>query len=188
MELKANGMSIKDIYIHIFQSTMEQVGELWHDGIIPVGKEHYCTAVTQYNMGLLYGDIFTRKSNNRKLLACAVGSELHEMGIRMVADLFEFEGWDTNYLGSNLPIEEIVNTAREFKPNVIALSITMPYHISLLKETIEKIKNTSSLQGVKVIVGGRPFYDNEALYAVVNADGYARNAIEGIQLANELLQ
>lgn len=34
----------------------------------------------------------------------------HEIGMRMVADFFEMEGWDTYYLGANTPTRSILQT------------------------------------------------------------------------------
>lgn len=186
-ELVEKNVPIQDIYIYIFQEAMRRVGELWHIGSISIGREHYCTVVTQYIMSTLYSNIFSSDKKNKKILACAVGSELHEMGIRMVADMFELDGWDTNYLGPNLPATEIVEYAVRYQPDIIALSVTMPYHISKLQETIQVIRNDQRLQEVKVLVGGLPFINNEILADSLEADGYALNAIEGIKIANQLL-
>ena len=42
------------------------------------------------------------------MVATCIGGELHEIGIRMVADFFEMEGWDTYYLGANTPADAVV--------------------------------------------------------------------------------
>jgi methanogenic corrinoid protein MtbC1 len=183
-----NNVSIEDIYLYIFQEAMRMIGEMWHNGEIQVGREHYSTAVTQYLMSTLYSYIINSEKKDKKLLACAVGSELHEIGIRMVADIFEINGWETNYLGPNLPYEEIIQYAKEFRPNVIALSITMPYHISILKDTISAIRDDKTLTKAKILVGGVPFLDNIELYKYVGADAVAMNAKEGVEIANQLSQ
>ena len=179
---------IEDIYLFVFQETMREVGDKWHKGEINVGHEHYATAVTQYIMGSLYPQIFKHKKKAHKLLASAVGSEMHELGIRMVADIFELKGWDTDYLGANLPEEYLISYAISHKPDVIALSITMPYHIGKLRDTIKHIREEEKLKNTKIIVGGLPFLDNEDLVNSVNADAFARNALEGVRIANQLLQ
>lgn len=186
-DLLERGVGIEDIYLNVFTDTMRRVGELWHDGIISVGVEHYCTAVTQYLMSTMYEQIFNSERKNKKMIACAVGSELHEMGIRMVTDIFELNGWDTYYLGANLPIAEIIDFAKINKPDVIALSITMPYHLGLMKETITQIKNEYELQHLKILVGGLPLINNEELVSSLGADGFAVDATEGLRVANELL-
>ncbi|MDZ7776615.1 MAG: hypothetical protein U5L09_13885 [Bacteroidales bacterium] len=54
-------------------------------------------------MSQLYPYIFNSQRVGKSMVAATVGGELHEMGIRMVADFFEMEGWDTWYLGANAP-------------------------------------------------------------------------------------
>jgi len=186
-QLVSDDVSISDIYIYIFQDTMRHIGLLWQEGKIKVGREHYATALTQFLMSTLYPKVFSSEKKDKKLLACTVGSELHEMGIRMVADLFEINGWDTNYLGANLPASFISDFAKQFQPDVIALSVTMPYHLSTLKETIKLIRDNEALSKVKIMVGGFPFLDNESLYKNIGADAYAPNALEGVSIANSLL-
>jgi len=186
-DMLEKNVPISDIYIYIFQETMREVGMLWQENKIQVGREHYCTVVTQYLMSTMYAKVFTSVSNEKRLLACAVGSELHELGIRMVADLFELDGWDTNYLGANLPPKEIIDFAKTFKPHVIALSITMPYHISILEQTIARIRDESDLKDTKIIIGGMPFVNNPDLYLKLGADACASDALEGIEIANKLI-
>lgn len=180
-------VTITDIYLYIFQEAMRDIGYKWLTGEINVGREHYATALTQSIMSSLYSSIFDGREKNLKFLGCAVGSELHEMGIRMVADVFEMNGWETNYLGANLPTEQIISYAIKYQPNIIGLSITMPYHISTLKETIDKIKQEEALENVKIIVGGLPFIKNESLYQKTGADGFAKDAVAAVKVANELV-
>lgn len=187
-DLLHRNVSIEDIYLYIFQESMRKVGMLWQDNQISVGREHYCTAVTQFLMSSLYSRIFTDQPKTKKIMACAVGSELHELGIRMVADIFEMNGWDSSFLGSNLPKEEIISFAKQFQPDIIALSITMPYHVSALKETIDSIRSETDLAKIKIMVGGLPFKDNQELYRSIGADAIALDVKQGLEIANEIIQ
>lgn len=185
--LVADDVPIDDIYIYIFQEAMRKVGMLWHNGLIPVGREHYCTVVTQYLMSTLYPSIFAVRDRPKRLMSATVGSELHEMGIRMVSDLFELHGWDTNYLGANLPAADLVVMALEFQPQVIALSVTMPHHIGILKQTIATIRAEPKLNDVKILVGGFAFHNNARLAEAIGADGYAADARKGVEIAEQLI-
>ena len=37
-----NGISVKDIYLHVFQSSLYEIGRLWQENKITVAQEHYC--------------------------------------------------------------------------------------------------------------------------------------------------
>ncbi len=75
------GIKLIDIYMDIFQESMLEVGNLWHQNYINVDKEHSCTAITQIVMTELYPIIFSSPRVGKSVLACCVGDELHEMGI-----------------------------------------------------------------------------------------------------------
>lgn len=184
-DLIEKNVDIIDIYLYIFQEAMYDVGQLWQSGEITVSREHYITAMTQYIISNFYEQIFnSNRSKDKTLIACAVGSELHELGIRMVTDIFELEGWNTHYLGANLPVEELIKFALDVKPNVIALSITMPYHLSKLTETIQALKKVPELHDVSILVGGKALNEISDVCQKTGADIYAKNALEGVQLAD----
>ena len=91
LELVDNGIAVKDIYLKIFQPVLYEIGRLWQMNVINVAQEHYCTASTQMVMSRLYPFIFTGEKKGKKLVAASVSGELHEVGIRMIADIFEWK-------------------------------------------------------------------------------------------------
>ena len=116
------GVDLEEIYINILQEVMYQVGELWHKNLITVDKEHYCTSTTQMALSQFYPIIFSKGRKGYKIVACCVGSELHEMGMRMVSDLFELNGWDSIYLGAGVPINAVITSIKENKPDLVGFS------------------------------------------------------------------
>ena len=87
------GMNLDDIYVEILSESMKRVGELWHTAEITVDTEHYCTSVTQMAMAQMYDLLFDGERKNKTILSVCPGMELHEMGARIITDLFENHGW-----------------------------------------------------------------------------------------------
>jgi len=181
------GVAVKDIYLNVFQKSQYEIGNLWLENKINVAKEHFCTVATQHIMSQLYPHIFSTQRNGHSFLAANIGGELHEIGIRMVADFFEMEGWDTYYLGSNTPVDSIIKSANEYKVNLIGLSITLPTHISLLKDAVEKIRKGTS-PSTKIIIGGFALNRDGMPINQFKADGYAPNALLAVSLGNQLIR
>jgi len=179
-----SGMSIEDIYINVFQDVMYEVGNLWHQNKISVDNEHYCTSVTQMAIAQFYSMIFDRPRNGRKVLTCCVGSELHEMGIRMVSDLFEYDGWDSHYLGAAVPKEAILKSIEEFKPELVCLSVTMPHHLHLCRDIVKGIKE--SYPDMHIAVGGQAILKSGLLWKKWKVEYSSESAPELIRWANEL--
>ncbi len=180
-----NGVSIKDIYIQIFQRTQQELGRLWQINKTTVAQEHYCTSATQMIMSQLYPFIFSGELKERHIVIACVGGELHEIGARMVADIFEVEGWDSYFIGANTPLKDLLHTIRAKKIDIVALSVTMTYHLPELREYISKIRDTS--RGIKIMVGGYPFNTSPSLWEKIGADAWASDAINAVKTAEGLL-
>ncbi|QUH22292.1 cobalamin B12-binding domain-containing protein [Methanobacterium alkalithermotolerans] len=181
------GVPIKDIYIKVFESSQHEVGRLWQKNIINVAQEHYCSASTQQIMSELYPVIFKSPKKGYKLLATCVAGEMHEIGLRMVADIFELEGWDSYYLGANTPLDSILDTISTLEPDVVAISASIHFNIPAVKELVDKINSLPLRSRLKIMVGGRPFSISPELWKKVGADATASNALEAIKVASELI-
>jgi methanogenic corrinoid protein MtbC1 len=186
LESVEQGMDIKDIYLNVFQSTQREIGLLWQTNQIGVAQEHYCTAATQMIISQLYPYIFASKRNGRHMVATCVGGELHEIGARMVADFFEMDGWDTYFLGANTPMEGILRAISERKADVLAISVTMTYHIEKVAELIAEVRHSKLDEHTKILAGGYPFNIAPNLWKSVGADAYARDAQQALVAAESL--
>lgn len=181
-----DGVDIRDLYVEIFQPAMHEIGRLWETNEITVAQEHLATAITQSVMAQLYVYLFARPSNKLTLVATCIGGELHELGIRMVADFFELEGWDVYYLGANMPIEDVVNMVNERKADMLAISITLNNHVPHARELIQAVRTSPIGATIKVMVGGQPINRAPDSYQTIGADMTASNAREAIQRAKEM--
>lgn len=180
--------SIKEIYLQVFQDSQREVGRLWHIGQITVAQEHFCTAATQVIISQLYPYIFATEKIGRNLVATCVGDELHELGMRMVADFFEMEGWDTYFLGANTPASSILSAIQERRADLLAVSSTLPVHVSKVADLIKSVRMLQPVTALKILVGGYSFNLSDDLWKAVEADGYAPDALQGIEVANRLLE
>lgn len=182
------GMSLKDVYLNLLQPTLYQVGDLWQQRIISVAKEHYITAAIQHIIGKLYPKLFNEKIHlNHAMTAVCPGDELHEIGMRMVADFFELSGWDTQFLGSNIPIKLIVEHLIENPTQILAISATTSAQLREVKSLIDTVKEHKKLNPLKIIVGGKVFNDTPDLWKCIGADGYAFDPEQAVQLATLLI-
>lgn len=182
VDLQKANIPIEDIFQKILQEVMEEVGDLWHQNEMSVDKEHYCTSTTQTALSQFYPILFDRPHNGCKILTCCVGSELHEMGIRMLSDLFEYHGWDSIYLGASVPKNAILHSIAENKPDLVGLSVTMPQHLELCLEIVEGIKE--AYPDMKIAVGGRAFNFTNDLWKKWKVDISTQNASQLIDWAN----
>lgn len=178
---------IRTLYKYIFQVTQYEVGRLWHTGEINVAQEHFCTAATQSIISGLYPHWLGTGTKGLRLVAACVGEELHEIGLRMVADMFEMEGWDTYYLGANVPDSSLLKAIVEHRADVVAISATMTFHIHVVRDLIATIRRNPDTSRVKIMVGGLPFNVDPNLWKEVGADGCAPDAELTVREAERLV-
>lgn len=182
-EFLSEGIPVDDIYVGILAESMRRVGELWHNAEITVDMEHYCTSATQLAMTQLYPEIFAAEPTGKTLLCACPGTELHEMGAHIVADVFENNGWNSIYLGAAVPIDYMLNAVRENAPDLVALSVTMPQHLIDCAAVVKAIKKEFPQQ--KIAVGGRAFDSTDEIWKQWPADFYAADALELLAKVSE---
>lgn len=178
-----NGLSIESLYLDVFQPALREVGRLWELGRISVAQEHLVTAATQVAMAQLYPRIFSTTTIGRTVVVASVGGELHEIGGRMLADIFQLRGWDALFVGANTPVTAIVQLAAEHRADVVAVSATFGTHVPLVRDVVGRLRETST---ARVIVGGRPFLLLPDLWRDMGADGTAEDAVAAVVLADRL--
>lgn len=183
-EFLDQGIPLQDIYVDILSESMRRVGELWHTAKITVDAEHYCTSVTQMAMSQMYSRIFEGARNHKRVLCACPGMELHEMGARIVADLFASAGWDSIFLGAAVPVDDILSSVKENKPDLLTLSVSMPQHLMDCQEVIAQVKRT--YPEVKIAVGGKAFESTNEIWKKWPVDFYTRDARDLLAKANEI--
>ena len=118
------GQSVPNLYLKVLQPAQEELGRMWLLGEINVAEEHFATATTRLVMAQLYAKATCAPANGKTLLAAAVAGNQHDLGIGMVADLFEFDGWRVIQLGPNMPAEDLAQAIEFYHPDVVAVSIS----------------------------------------------------------------
>lgn len=92
---------------------------------------------------------------NKKMIVASIGNCVHAAGIYNFSTLAKKEGYHVEYMGSAVPINELVGGIKEFEPDIVAIS----YRLSedgafyLLKE-LEGIIAENGMDNITFIFGG----------------------------------
>lgn len=182
-----SGVDIRDIYMEVLQPAMHEVGRLWERNQFTVAQEHLATAITQSVMAQIYATVYGAPFNGLTLIATCIGGELHELGIRMVSDFFELEGYSVFYLGANAPIPDVVSMVNDRRADLLAISVTLGGYVVQAREMIQAVRASPQGQRVKIMVGGQPFNRTPDVATTIGADFTARDAREAVRRASEVL-
>jgi methanogenic corrinoid protein MtbC1 len=186
--LPSLGKSLAEIYLDVFAPALQEAGRLWSEGKLDVTRERLLSEGTLSLMSQLLG---TAEANpptakGRTCLCLSVCEEQHVIGVRMLADLLELDGWTTHFLGGSMCTQHVLRAIADHQPNLLALSVTLAEHLGYASELIRAVRSAPTLQRTRIMVGGQAFQWEKNLWRGIGADGTASNAAEAVRTANLL--
>jgi len=170
------------LYLQIIQPCLYEIGRLWEGGHVSVAQEHLATAIVSRVMLAGSALAVTDCCKGKAVIVCAP-SELHELGIRMVADLLEIDGWQVDFLGASLPVSELLQYLQSCTPNFVGIAVSMPFNIDSAWAAIEAIRQDLVLRNLKVMVGGPAFHHEDMSWRQIGADAYAVDGATAVAIA-----
>jgi MerR family transcriptional regulator, light-induced transcriptional regulator len=184
-EARDAGVELHVLHLEVFQPTLREVGRLWQENVLTVADEHLATAITQAAMARAFEQRFTwSDAGQHTLIAACADTERHEVGLRMICDLLELQGWETTFLGATVPIDSLVTMIERKRPDAVALSVALAPHIPRLRAVVDQIRALID-EPPLILVGGRPFLDDPSLATRIGADLTAADAVEAVTLLRE---
>jgi len=86
------------------------------------------------------------------------------------------EGWDVDFLGANMPEQDLLQLIRFCRPHVLGISVAMPFNLKHVKRLIGLVRQESGVGGLRVLVGGQAFQNDPTLWRTLGADAYSPDA------------
>ena len=151
--LTVKNHTINDIYENVIRRALYDVGVLWEEGKISVATEHLSSAIVESILNELYSKIISRYRTDKIVVAASVEKEVHQIGIKMVSDVFEMNGWNVHFLGANTPSKDLLKFIDTVNPGIVALSVSIYFHYPELLKIIETIRKKHPL--LTIIIGGQ---------------------------------
>jgi DNA-binding transcriptional MerR regulator len=103
---------------------LRQTGELWSDGSMSVGQEHFGSQLIRGRL-LALGRGWGSGQGPLLLLACAPG-EAHDLPLAAFALIMRERGFRIALLGADTPLDTLQSSAASLAPDRIVLSATDP--------------------------------------------------------------
>lgn len=152
-DLLAARVSLATIYGDYIQRAMYEVGELWERNQISVSVEHLAASTTQLIVSELFFKLKCSPENGRQVVIACVPHELHDVGTLIVANVFQHAGWRIQLLGANTPAEDMVNFIAARKPDMLALSCTLPANRRGMEQALAR--TVAAFPQLEILIGGQ---------------------------------
>ncbi len=181
----AGGMKTLSVYEDVVTPVMHETGRMWQRNEIGIAQEHVVTGSVERLMAQLIEFDRTMQRRDLTVATASIGESRHQVAARMVADAFTLCGWQATYLGSSVPVDDLLDYVDRVSVDVLAISATLARDVLPVRELIEQL-DLRPLAPL-VIVGGRAFSLNASLWRRVGADGYAHSPLAAVALADDLV-
>jgi MerR family transcriptional regulator, light-induced transcriptional regulator len=182
-EALSSGASVDQVRYQIVQGAQREIGRLWLEDQITIAQEHMATAISQLVLAHLFQRSSFRPRVQRKILIACVPGEHHEFPGRMLADALDVAGYDVRFLGADVPVDSLLTALEAESPQVLALSVTMLFHLSALRAAVAAVREHWH-RPLKIAVGGSLFAASPELARDIGADLMAADAEQFIALLN----
>ncbi|MFX1279144.1 MAG: cobalamin-dependent protein [Promethearchaeota archaeon] len=121
-----------------------------------------------------------------KVVIATVKGDQHDLGKNLLGILLLSANFEVYDLGRDVNAEEIVEKVRKTGASVVALSSLLSMTVDQIEVVHKALKKAGLRDRVKLIVGGAPL--NLELAKKFGADGYADDAIYGVELIRKLIE
>lgn len=175
--------SFKEIASSVIQPAMYRIGDLWERGQVSITQEHLASSLSHDILRTITSQAPKMAQNgNRAVLAC-VADNSHYLGLQMIDNHLQIQGFQTDFLGPNSSTDAILHQIDRHQPGLVALSASLSTHLPNLKRTISAIRCEFATNRPYLAVGG----------LVLNAIGisardlHADITASGVESFNEVL-
>ena len=184
-ELVRQGHSVADIQQHVIADAQREIGRLWEENRVGVAQEHMATAISQVALAQLYRHAQPLPTRDRKVVVACVEGELHDFPARLVADALDLAGYETRFLGADVPTDSLINVLEKETPSLLALSITMPFHSTALRRQVTSVRELTGGR-LPIAVGGHACALLEPITSELRPDIVATTAAGMVEAANRM--
>ncbi|MBN2292608.1 MAG: cobalamin-dependent protein [Pirellulales bacterium] len=187
IEALDRGHNVRELYTQVLMPAQEELGRMWIDNEINVAEEHFASQTTRNVMAQLLPHATLQPSNGKTMIAAAVAGNQHDIGLQIVANFFEIDGWRSILLGANVPVRDLAQAVDYFEADLLGISVSQITQLGAVKRTIQAVKNSTRDGAVKIMLGGRAFKYAEDLPKELGADAYAADPKEAVNLGRQLV-
>jgi MerR family transcriptional regulator, light-induced transcriptional regulator len=169
----AQHLPLETIYGEVFQPALYRIGQLIVQGEINEAQEPLASALTERMMAkvaLFYAPIV--RVPYRAVLGCVAGN-WHALGLRMLSDGLRVEGWNTLFLGANVPTSSFLTMVTTAHPDLVVISCSLAEHVPATHELLAHLttlRENDLNPPFQIAVGGDALHTHPELLAEFPVD------------------
>jgi corrinoid protein of di/trimethylamine methyltransferase len=188
-EAVASGMAPIDAINNGYVPGMHDVGEQFARGQMFLPDMMASAEAMRAAMAVLDPEL--KKLGTQRAMAGVVvlgttKGDIHEIGKILVGTMLTAHGFQVYDLGVDVAGEKFAAKAHELKADIVGVSALLTTTMRNQKSVVDALEKEGLRSQIRIMVGGAPVTRRWA--DEIGADGYAKDAMSAVTLAQELMQ
>ncbi len=171
------------------QKGMRVVGSMHGDGIYFIAGLIMAGEIMRQAVDLLKPLMIRSvpSKNLGRVLLGTIAGDIHDIGKNLFRDLLECHGFTVMDLGVDVPPEEFVRAAKDFNPDLVAVSALITDSFPNLRELVQVFEKTfgERIKRPIIMIGGGQVDD--VVNRVSGSDCWTQDAFAGVKLCERLV-
>lgn len=168
--------SLYQLYEGVFRPALYKIGDWYTKGQLTEAEEHFASSVTERLMSFALQFYAPEARNGRRAVLGCVEGNYHEVGLRMIADVLDLKGWETRFLGANVPTSSFAALVSLEQPDLVMVSCATKADLAALNALLPALRR--AYPAAKIWVGGLALAKDEHKQA-----DFVGNSLEDVRSA-----
>ncbi|MEO6304737.1 MAG: MerR family transcriptional regulator [Bacteroidia bacterium] len=147
-----NRLGLFDAMVQVFYPLLNKIGLLWSTSDVSPAQEHFASCLIKRKIMAATDGLQTPKNKKKKFLLLLIPEEMHEISLLFANYIIRSKGYETIYLGQDVPYENISLVIKQAKPNVLLTFFTTPQDPKSVYTDFKK--NLHFNDNIKLLVSG----------------------------------
>lgn len=180
-----DGADVASVHDELLMPVQQEIGRMWLLGEAPIADEHFASQLVGRGLERLADRLPRPPASAPTVLAFAVAGNLHDLGIRIVAQRLQLAGFRVTSLGADMPSSDLAWAVADRHFDLLAVSATMLLHLGAAAQVVDE-RNRALGGQPPILVGGGPFARVPDLHRRLGADAGAGDAVGAVRAAQDL--
>ncbi len=147
-------LGIYDAMVNVIYPFLNKVGVLWNISRTAPIQEHFASCIIKRKLMSATDGLMPASKRNKKFLLFLPPDEWHEVGLLFANYMIRSKGYETIYLGQNVPIENVEKVIPAVRPKYLLLFYLNMRPVSEVEEQITQLSKAD--EKITMFVAGNP--------------------------------
>jgi len=184
-ELISSGEDPWKIILGPMSEAMEEIGKLFEEGEYFIAEMLKAASIFKKALDKL-GIGAEGGGNLGTVVIGTVKGDVHDIGKSLVATMLKASGFKVIDLGVDVDADTFIRAVKEHRADILAMSSLLTTTRDYMSVVIRRLDEEGLRERVKVLIGG--LSTSPEFAKSIGADGWAKNAIEAVEVAKSLLR